>query len=75
MTYKHCAFLGDATYTRTPQGRTVYVYQCTNPEYPCSVCLPSLLHRATKHINHTCPFFRIKSVINSFGARKENGDA
>lgn len=71
--YKHCAFLGDDLPLREPQGRLVHVYGCTNPKSLWRICL--LSHPCTKkRIGGVCPHFRNKSIMNSFGAGKEDGN-
>lgn len=76
MTYKHCAFLSDNTTLRPVHGSLDLVHRCTSPECVWGICYPSHPNHPAKrkHIGDICPYFRIKSVMNSFGMRKEDGN-
>lgn len=77
MTYKRCAFLSNDTDVRRVLGSYAYVRKCTRPGRRIQdACLPShpRYPGMGKDIGDICPFFRGKSVMNSFGAGKEDGD-
>ena len=69
--YRHCAFL-DGRPIRRVKGTSVY--GCTNPLCLWTTCILSYYPSEVKDAASACPFFRVKSVMNSLNTEKEDDD-